>query len=76
MDILLLTIVGLLICLLIFVIVSIVLFVKDNIASKKEGRSVNKVYKVMFIISMSITGLLIMVGILLFVLSVLIVRGM
>lgn len=60
----------------IFVIVSIVLFIKDGIASKKEGRSRNKIITVMFIISMVIIGLLIVIGILLSILAMLVMRGM
>ena len=53
----------------IFVIVSSVLFIKDGIASKKEGRSRNKKFTVMFIVSMVIIGLLIVIGILLSILA-------
>ena len=60
----------------IFVIVSIVLFIKDGIASKKEGRSRNKKITVMFIISMVIIGLLIVIGILLSILAMLVMRSM
>lgn len=60
----------------IFVIVSIVLFIKDGIASKKEGRSRNKINTVMFIISMVIIGLLIVIGILLSILAMLVMRSM
>lgn len=60
----------------IFVIVSIVLFIKDGIASKKEGRSRNKKITVMFIVSMVIIGLLIVIGILLSILAMLVMRSM
>ncbi len=60
----------------IFVIVSIVLFIKDGIASKKEGRSRNKKFTVMFIVSMVIIGLLIVIGILLSILAMLVMRSM
>lgn len=57
-------------------IVSIVLFIKDGIASKKEGRSRNKKFTVMFIVSMVIIGLLIVIGILLSILAMLVMRSM
>lgn len=60
----------------IFVIVSIVLFIKDGIASKKEGRSRNKKITVMFIVSMVIIGLLMVIGILLSILAMLVMRSM
>ena len=60
----------------IFVIVSIVLFIKDGIASKKEGRSRNKKFTVMFIVSMVMIGLLIVIGILLSMLAMLVMRSM
>ena len=60
----------------IFVIVSIVLFIKEGIASKKEGRSRNKKFTVMFIVSMVIIGLLIVIGILLSILAMLVMRSM
>lgn len=60
----------------IFVIVSIVRFIKEGIASKKEGRSRNKKITVMFIISMVIIGLSIVIGILLSILAMLAIRSM
>jgi len=60
----------------IFVIVSIVLFIKDGIASKKEGRSRNKKFTVMFIVSMVMIGLLIVIGTLLSMLAMLVMRSM
>ena len=60
----------------IFVIVSIVLFIKDDIASKKEGRSRNKKITVMCIVSMVIIGLLIVIGIFLSILAMLVMRSM
>ena len=60
----------------IVVIVSIVLFMKDGMASKKDGRSRNKKITVMFIISMVITGLSIVIGILLMILAMLAIRSM
>ncbi len=46
-----------------FSIVSIVLFIVDGVKAKNEGRSRKTVYKVLFIIGMSIVGL----GIVLFI---------
>ena len=60
----------------ILAIISIVLFIKDRRASKKEGRSVNKLYMVMFIISIAIIGLFIMLGVLLVGISISGVKGM
>ena len=59
-----------------FVVASVALFIKDGIASKREGRSRKKKYTVMFIISMAIIGLAAVLGILLHVLAVLIMRSM
>lgn len=59
-----------------FVIISIVLFIRDEIVSKREGRNRNKKYTVMFIISMVIIGLLVVIGILLSILAILVMRSM
>lgn len=59
-----------------FVIISIVQFIKDGIASKKEGRGRNKKYTVMFIISMAIVGSAVVIGTLLFILTLLVMRSM
>lgn len=59
-----------------FLIVSIVLFIKDGINAKQEGRDRKKAYKVMFIISMAIIGLAVVIGIMLCVLAALIMRSM
>ncbi len=64
------------IALTLFVIISIVMFIKDGIASKKEGRNRNKGYTVMFIISMAIIGLFVVIGILLSILAMLVMIGM
>lgn len=60
----------------VFVIASIVLFVRDGIVSKREGRNRNKKYTVMFIISMVIIGLLVVIGVLLSILAILVMRSM
>ena len=60
----------------VFVIVSIVLFIRDGIVSKREGRNRNKKYTVMFIISMVIIGLLVVIGVLLSILAILVMRSM
>lgn len=59
-----------------FVIVSIVLFIKDGIKAKQEGRERNQTYKHMFIISMVIIGLAVVIGIMLCVLAASIMRSM
>lgn len=60
----------------VFVIVSIVLFIRDGIVSKREGRNRNKKFTVMFIISMVIIGLLVVIGVLLSILAILVMRSM
>lgn len=60
----------------VFVITSIVLFIRDEIVSKREGRNRNKKYTVMFIISMVIIGLLVVIGVLLSILAILVMRSM
>lgn len=59
-----------------FVIVSIVLFIKDGMVAKREGTGRKKLYTVMFIISMAIIALVVVIGILLFVLAMLVMRSM
>ena len=59
-----------------FVIISIVVFIKDGKSAKKENRDRNKNYTVMFIVSMIIIGLLVVVGILLGILAMLVMRSM
>lgn len=59
-----------------FVIISIVVFIKDGRSAKKENRDRNKNYTVMFIVSMIIVGLLVVVGILLGILAMLVMRSM
>lgn len=77
MDILI-TIVGwmIIIALALFVLASSVLFVKDGMDSKKEGRRRKTTYTVMFIISMVIAGLFILGVIFLSILAMLIMRSM
>lgn len=64
------------IAIILFVIVSVILFIKDGIASKKEGRQRKNTNKVMFIISMTIEALAVTVGVLLWILAVLVMRSM
>ena len=59
-----------------YVIISVILFIKDGIDSKKQGRVRNKIYTVMFIIGMVIVGLVVMVMILLIMLATLFMRSM
>ena len=59
-----------------FVIASVVLFIRDGIASKREGRSRKTEYTVMFIIGMVLVGLVALIAILLTILAVLIMRSM
>ena len=74
----LITIVGwmIIIALALFVLASSVLFVKDGMDSKKEGRRRKTTYTVMFIISMVIAGLFILGVIFLSILAMLIMRSM
>ena len=60
----------------VFVIVSVVLFIRDSILAKREGRSRKMIYIVMFAISMTIIALVIMIIILLYILGTLIMRSM
>lgn len=59
-----------------FVLASIVLFIKDGMDSKKEGRRRKTIYTVMFIISMVIVVLFILGIIFLSILAMLIMRSM
>lgn len=62
-----------------FVIVSVVLFIKDGIASKREGRRRKKAYTVMFIISIviiAVAGTAAMISVMLYALASLVMRGM
>lgn len=59
-----------------FVLVSIALFIKDGIDSKKEGRRRKTTYTVMFIISMVIAVLFTLGVIFLSILAMLIMRSM
>lgn len=63
----------------IFAIVSTVLFIKDGIASKREGRRRKKAYTVMFIISIviiAVAGTAAMISVMLYALASLVMRGM
>ena len=59
-----------------FVIVSIVLFIKDGIRAKREETGRKAYIKVMFIISMAIIALVVVIWMLLFILGMLIMRSM
>ena len=59
-----------------FVISSVVLFIRDGIHAKSEGRNRKIKYKVMFIISMAITAMAAMIGIFLFLLAIAVMRSM
>ncbi|MCR4618480.1 MAG: hypothetical protein K5669_09905 [Lachnospiraceae bacterium] len=59
-----------------FIIISTVLFIKDGIAAKREGRPRTKSYTVMFIISMALLGLVITVTVLLILLTFAIMTSM
>ena len=67
---------AIMIAIALFAVVSVVLFIKDGIASKREGRSRKKKYTVMFIISMAVIGLAAVIGILLLALTALIMLSM
>ena len=63
----------------IYVIVSIVLFIKDGIISKRESRRRKKAYTVMFIISIviiAVAGTAAMISVMLYALASLVMRGM
>ena len=60
----------------VFVIVSVVLFIRDGMLAKREGRGRKIIYIVMFAISMTIIALVIMIIILLYILGKLIMRSM
>ena len=59
-----------------FVISSVILFIRDGILAKSEGRNRKIKYKVMFIISMAITAMAAMIGIFLFLLAIAVMRSM
>ena len=60
----------------VFVIVSVVLFIRDGMLAKEEGRGRKIIYIVMFAISMTIIALVIMIIMLLYILGMLIMRSM
>ena len=59
-----------------FVISSVILFIRDGILAKREARNRRIKYKVMFIISMTITAMAAMTGIFLFLLAMAVMRSM
>ena len=72
------SILGLLIILAvpIFIITSIILFIRDGILAKREERKRDTGYTVMFIISMAIIAVIIAFCLFLYMLSMLVVKGM
>ena len=60
----------------VFVAASVILFVKDGIAAKREGRKISTKYTVMFIIGMTIAGCGLMILIFIQLLSWLVMRSM
>ena len=65
-----------LIALFVFVIVSIILFIKDGIRAKREETGRETYIKVMFIISMAIIALVVVGWILFYILGILFMRSM
>ena len=68
--------IALLIAVPLFVITSIILFIRDGILAKREERKRKTCYTVMFIISMVIIALVVALSLLLTLLSMLVIRGM
>lgn len=68
--------IALLIAVPLFVITSIILFIRDGILAKREERKRKTCYTVMFIISMVIIALVVAFSLLLTLLSMLVIRGM
>ena len=66
----------LLIVIILFELVSVGLFIKDGKASEKEGRDRNKACTVLFIIGMTVAGLIVVGFILLCILAALAMRSM
>ena len=64
------------IALFVFVIVSIILFIKDGIRAKREETGRKSYIKVMFIISMALIALVVVIWILLCTLGMLIMWSM
>lgn len=60
----------------VFVAASVILFVRDGIAAKREGRKISTKYTVMFIIGMTIAGCWLMILIFIQLLSFLVMRSM
>ena len=59
-----------------FVIISIILFIRDGIRAKRKGTGRKPGIVVMFIISMTITALVVVIGILFYILGILFMRSM
>lgn len=59
-----------------FVIVSIILFIRDSIRAKREGTGRKTYIVVMFIVSMMFIGLVVVSWILLYILGTLFMRSM
>ena len=59
-----------------FVISSVILFIRDGILAKREGRNRKIKYTVMFIISMAIIAMAAMAGIFLLLLAMAVMRSM
>lgn len=59
-----------------FVIISIILFIRDGIRAKREGTGRKQRIVVMFIISMTIIALVVVIGILFYILGILFMRSM
>jgi len=68
--------IAFIVVIIVFAVVATKLFIKDGRDAKREGRSRDTSYKVMFIFSMILLGLLVIMGILICILSVLIMRSM
>ena len=64
------------IAIFLFIIISIVLFIWDGIRAKREGTGRKQGIVVMFIISMTITALVVICGILFYILGILFMRSM
>jgi amino acid transporter len=64
------TIIGitLLVAYIAFVIASVILFIKDGVEAKREGRRRKPPFIIMFIVSMSLTGIVVSVVALLYAL--------
>ena len=61
---------------ILFITISIVLFIRDGIVAKRKGTGRKAVYIVLFTLSMTIIALTIVIGALLGILGMLIMRSM